>query len=171
MAPLLLAPYRETFCERQPSTHLAPAFGQGSSASKSAEESAHKALANVRWASTDLPLDKHYLTHLPKHPGCKACSHCKVQRKACKDRQKARAPFRGPAKPDQEQDKPTKFGDLITSDHIMALNERSRSRHGDTTAHVCRDRATKWLEGLPAAGKSKPDIVEQIHQLLGGRCL
>ena len=111
-------------------------------------------------------MDSHYLTHLPKHPGCKACNHCKVARKHCRDRTKKRA-FHKPKVPTEAEDKPTKFGDVITSDRILALNEKSKSRHGDTTALTCRDKATRWLEGFPAAGKSKTDIVEQIHQLLG----
>ena len=28
--------------------------------------------------SMQAPLADHYLTHLPKHPGCKACMNCKV---------------------------------------------------------------------------------------------
>ena len=36
------------------------------------------------------PPKEHYLTHLPKHPVCKACNNCKVQRKHCRDKKKDR---------------------------------------------------------------------------------
>ena len=96
-----------------------------------------------------MPLDSHYLTHLPKHKGCKACNHCKVQRKQCRDTSHKPAILKTPApeQTEKEWEKPIKFGDLITSDHVIALNERSCSRHGDATALTCKDRATKWLEG------------------------
>ena len=97
-----------------------------------------------------------------------ACNHCKVPRKQRRDKKKKPAFYKPDAKSKEDnEDKLVKFGDLITSDHIMALNERSKSRHGDTTAHTCRDRATRWLEGFPAANESKTNIIAQIHQLLG----
>ena len=40
--------------------------------------------------SMNAPPADHYLTHLPKHPGCKACMNCKVQRKHCRDLEKGR---------------------------------------------------------------------------------
>ena len=40
--------------------------------------------------SMHLPPADHYLTHLPKHPGCKACMNCKVQRKHCRNHNKGR---------------------------------------------------------------------------------
>ena len=40
--------------------------------------------------SMNLPPADHYITHLPKHPGCKACMNCKVQRKHCRDKEKSR---------------------------------------------------------------------------------
>ena len=38
----------------------------------------------------DKPTSDDYITHMPKHPGCKACMNCKVQRKHCRDQTKAR---------------------------------------------------------------------------------
>ena len=87
------------------------------------------------------PPDDHYLTHLPKHPGCEACNNCKVQRKARRDKEKAaRKQLRRehgsiitisddfPELRDlQKQPKagaPTKFGDQVTSDNIIVVKQR-----------------------------------------------
>ena len=40
--------------------------------------------------STNIPPADHYITHLPKHPGCKACMNCNVQRGHCRDPEKTR---------------------------------------------------------------------------------
>ena len=141
LAPLIVAPYRDTFC-----TARVP------DASEAKRSSSARVLANYNWTAADVPLDSHYLTHLPKHKGCKACNHCKVQRKQCRDKTKRPALLKPPVLK-EPSDVPKKFGDLITSDHILALNERSKSRYGDTTALTCKDRATKWLDGVSCRRK------------------
>jgi len=104
--------------------------------------------------SLDPPPPEHYLTHLPKHPGCKACMNCKVQRKHCRDKNKERqkkkmdvVKINNPTTVDDEiemDDAPKKFGDLVTSDSIFTIKRSSTStaRHGDTTSLVVRDRGT-----------------------------
>ena len=39
-------------------------------------------------AKDELPPLDHYLTHLPKHPGCLACHQCKKARKSCRDKER-----------------------------------------------------------------------------------
>jgi hypothetical protein len=77
--------------------------------------------------SMDSPLADHYITHLPKHPGCKACMNCKVQRKHCRDHNKSRqrkmvdiTKVDKPYADDEieKHDAPKVFGDLATSDSI-----------------------------------------------------
>ena len=76
------------------------------------------------------PPPEHYLTHLPKHPGCAACMDCKVQRKHCRDQTKARQrrkteviKMNTPHVDDEieEGNAPKNFGDLATSDSIFAI--------------------------------------------------
>ena len=72
--------------------------------------------------SMQLPTADQYLTHLPKHPGCKACMFCRVQRKHCRDHNKGRqrklADVVETEKDDANielpnQDVPKVFGDLV----------------------------------------------------------
>ena len=124
------------------------------------------------------PPADHYLTHLPKHPGCKACMDCKVQRKHCRDQAKARqrktvdiTKVDKPHDADEIEkvDTPKKFGDLITSDSIFAIKRSSTSsaRHGDTTALVVRDRGTGWIASYPAKRKSGEDIKGAVNDFKG----
>ena len=101
------------------------------------------------------PLADHYLIHPPKHPGCKACMNCKVQRKHCRDHEKRRKRrmvdvVNTPKDIDHDEinvdklDDVKNFGDLVTSDSVFAIkrNSTSAARHGDTTALVIRDKGT-----------------------------
>ena len=77
------------------------------------------------------PPDGHYLTQMPKHPGCKACLNCKLQRKSCRDSSKESR--RAKRKKDfqdiyilgddesEEQKAPQKFCDSVPSDSIFCL--------------------------------------------------
>ena len=132
-------PYHCTFCE-----HVAPILSQ--------PKSLGKAFVAGPVVSMERPLDDHYLIHLPKHPGCKACNNCKVQRKHCRDKEKAkkrkleRSIKLSPSedKTDPEAAAPKQFGDLVTSDSVFVLrkNLTSPARHGGSTALVIRDRGT-----------------------------
>jgi hypothetical protein len=128
--------------------------------------------------SMDKPPSDHYITHLPKHPGCKACMNCKVQRKHCRDQTKART-RKGTEtiKIDnpyvdveiENDDTPKKFGDLVTSDSIFTIKRSSTStaRHGDTTALVVRDRGTGWIASYPSKRKSAEDIKGAVNDFIG----
>ena len=111
------------------------------------------------------PPASHYILHLPKHPGCTACANCKVQRKHCRDLEKARRRKnretytieipKGDEEIEKSQnttDQPKKFGDLVSSDSIFVIKRSSTStaRHGDTTALVVRDKATSWMAAYPS---------------------
>ena len=88
-------------------------------------------------AITIAPPDaEHYLTHLPKHPGCAACNNCKVQRKQRRDQDKAaRRKWKAehstndfpelvePYVPAEKVGAPKKFGDSVTSDSIIVVKQ------------------------------------------------
>ena len=128
--------------------------------------------------SMDSPLADHYITHLPKHPGCKACMNCKVQRKHCRDHNKSRqrkmvdvTKVDKPYADDEieKHDAPKVFGDLATSDSIFAIKRSSTStaRHGDTTSLVVRDKATGWIASYPSKKKSAEEIKEAVNDFKG----
>ena len=54
---------------------------------------------------------------------------------------------------------PEEFGDEVIGDNVMVLKQTDRSMHGDTTVLTIYDRATCWLEGHPAATKSKTSAI------------
>ena len=118
----------------------------------------------------NMPPADHYLTHPPKHPGCKACMKCKVQRKHCRDRTKGRQKkihneLRGETVVEHEiHDAPKVFGDLVTSDSIFAIRRSSTSpaRIADTTAPVVCDKATGWVAAYLSTRNSAADILEAV---------
>ena len=129
----------------------------------------------------DKPPAAHYLTHLPKHPGCSACNNCKVQRKHCRDRGEARkrrstttikldtTPTIKDDVKDNKSTTPEKFGDLITSDSIFVTERGAASaeRPGDTTALVIRDRGSGWVMGYPSKGKTSEGIKGAVIDING----
>ena len=81
--------------------------------------------------------------------------NCKVQRKHCRDHNKARQRkmvdtmktdkhFADEEIDKDKPDAPKLFGELVTSDSIFAIkrNATSTARHGDTTSLVVRDKGT-----------------------------
>ena len=79
----------------------------------------------------------HMLTHFPKDPKCPVCSNCKITKKPCRRNQ------------DPDADKPEKFGEAITADHMIAGRDES-SYKGDTVTCVILDRGTGWLQAFPS---------------------
>ena len=78
-------PYPIAFCEE-----IAPILATPHRQKDSIYHSETMALVAGPTVSMQRPPDDHYLCHLPKHPGCKACNNCKVQRKHCRDKVKAK---------------------------------------------------------------------------------
>ena len=103
--------------------------------------------------SMNAPPADDYLTHLPKHPGCKACMNCRVQRKLCRDVGKGRkknmvnttdTEWLGDHEIEEKLVAPKVSGDLATSDSIFAIkrNSASPARANDTTALVIKGKGT-----------------------------
>ena len=89
------------------------------------------------------PPPEHYLTHFPKRPGCETRKLAKQTKKRCPRLQ-----------PEQHGSaKPTKFGDLITADHVI-FNARDESHDKRRVLLTVYDRATSWIEAIPAPTKS-----------------
>ena len=77
-------PYPEEFCDygapliTKPIVHFEQ---QGEIRTDDVDKAIFAATSVGPRVSMQAPSADHYITHLPKHPGCKACMHCKVQRK------------------------------------------------------------------------------------------
>jgi transposase InsO family protein len=108
--------------------------------------------------------------------------NCKVQRKHCRDHNKARQRRKSeiikidtPHVDDEieEVDAPKKFGDLVTSDSIFAItrNSTSSARYGDTTALVVRDTSTGWVAVYPSKRKSAAEIMVAVNDFKGSETI
>ena len=87
----------------------------------------------------------HLMTHTPKNPYCAACRRAKVQRKPCRRKKW----FKGL--------KPTKFGEQVTADHVIANSDRSMG--------VTRDKSAATWE--PDTSKAPPGIKERGRDGVG----
>ncbi len=122
------------------------------------------------------PPADHYLTHLPKHPGCMACQNCKMQRKHCRDKNNKKQKGKKVIvlnMPDVDKENapegPKRFGDLVTSDSIFVLKKKTKKQHdGDTTALIIKDRGSGWLMGYPAASKAAEEMRVDVQDFVGG---
>ena len=74
---------------------------------------------------------------MPKNKYCQACQRAKAQHVAARR-------GAGDANP-----KPTRFGQAMTADHLVAQSEKSQGLTGEADALVVFDRGTKWLDCYP----------------------
>ena len=79
-------PYPPDFCTYVAEFIYEPSvqFAKKNGGKNTVDESTITAVPIGPAVSMHAPPPEHYLTHLPKHPGCKACMNCKVQRKHCR---------------------------------------------------------------------------------------
>ena len=99
--------------------------------------------------------DGHLLTHLPKRDDCDTCQIAKAQKKSCRRRKNV--------DPDLE---PKAFGECLTVDHIVTVNDEIISVDGHSNAVVVRDRATGWIEACPTAQKSSDEADQALQQVI-----
>ena len=132
--------------------------------------------------SVTTPDAEHYLTHLPKHPGCATCNNCKVQRKQRRDHDKAEKRkwkaeqntsickyFPELVEPYVKADKPNapaKFGDSVTSDSIIVVKQ-SKFLTSEATSLSVKDRGTGWIAGYPSRGHATSDILQSVLDFKG----
>ena len=167
----------------EPDVHFATRNYQGENHTTDEEGTAHFAMPVGPAVSMQPPPADHYILHLPKHPGCKACMNCKVQKKHCRDLEKGRKKkLVNVEKSDKDVepeidttkvDTPKHFGDLVTSDSIFVIKRNSQSiaRHGDTTALVVRDKATGWVGAYPSKRKSAEEVQEAVNTFKGSETI
>ena len=86
---------------------------------------------------------------------------CKMQNKPCR-RKKVE-----PSSDEVDEGIPKDFGDIITADHIIIGDAEDESRHGDMTALIIQDRATRWLDCYPAVTKSAANTVKSLQHFVG----
>jgi len=97
---------------------------------------------------------RHLVTHMPKNPYCRSCQVAKPQHKPHK-----RSVGIGP--------RPTKFGEEITADHIIAESVVSQGMGGHREALVIMDRATRWIDCYPLKTKSWEDAHKSFVDFIG----
>ena len=98
----------------------------------------------------------HNLTHTPYDPNCPVCRSAKTQ---CSPHKKRI--------PDDTGNLPvTKFGDLLTADHVDAGTD-GISLKGDHTAIVIADAYTKMIRGYPRVSHNLKDTVAALLDFVG----
>jgi len=99
--------------------------------------------------------ESHPLTHLPKRHDCDTCQIAKAQKKSCRRRSNV-----------DPDDEPKAFGECLTVDHIVTVNDAIISVDGHSNAVVIRDLATGWLEACPTALKSSDEADQALQQMM-----
>ena len=100
------------------------------------------------------------MTHFPKDPTCPVCIHAKTR----KTQHRRQITKEGVA--DDENFKAVKFGDCVTSDHVI-IGEKQESRRHDTVAVIVQDKATYWLGGYPKTSKTTDNTVTALQHFAG----
>ena len=123
------------------------------------------------------PPPEHYLTHLPKHPGCAACMNCKMQktqrRDKVREREKRRRQTVDLALPankkdtDREASAPRKLGESVTSDSIIVVKQTTSAPKVDRTSLSVKDRGTGWIAGYPSMRRTTQDVLEAVNESKG----
>ena len=106
-----------------------------------------------------MPSDDHYILHIPKHPKCDACQRAKSQKRQCR-RQRTDDVLLG-------EGRATKFGEVLTFDHIVTVDPAAMSVEGDANALTIKDLGTGWIECCPTAFKTEDDTVAALQQFVG----
>ena len=63
------------------------------------------------------------------------------------------------------EDEPKLFGDSMTAD-TMVSGPRDDSVNGDTCANVIKDRASNWIQGVPANRKKHQHMMTAFQRLM-----
>ena len=67
----------------------------------------------------------------------------------------------------KDQDKPNKFGDQVTGDHLISKAENSRGFDGATAAMVLYDLGTKWTQCEPTCERNASSAEEALRDFVG----
>ena len=110
---------------------------------------------DVRNLKAEAKILRHLMTHFPKIPHCSACMRAKM----CANN--------APVRKHDPDEAPSKFGEQVTADHIIAQDVVDESVLGDRTALIVLDRATKWLDAFPLLTKTALDTANALKEFLG----
>ena len=105
---------------------------------------------NLKAEATSL---RHLMTHFPKNPHYSACMRANMCAK------------NAPVRKHDPDEAPSKFGEQVTADHIIAQDVVDKSVLGDRT--IVLDRATRWLDAFPLLTKSALDTANALQDFLG----
>ena len=111
------------------------------------------------------PSSAHLLCHYPMDKGCEICRRAKVSNAPAR-RQPPLSAREQPEDALVEKLVPTRFGDLITADHVILGSGRNTSRSGDTAALVCYDRASGALGVYPMSSKGAEETIQAFHHFV-----
>ena len=104
------------------------------------------------------PLTKdHYLTHFRKHPNCKTCQRCKVQRAMC---------TRIKGATDHSIPLLKELGDAITCDWSV-LTDRHKARGDEIDCPLILDRATQWKSTWASCSRAHEEVIRAFEKILG----
>ena len=95
----------------------------------------------------------HLLTHFPKNKYCSACQRARLRRR--------------PIGTGAAHVKAVGFGDIITTDHIIASREESEGILGEKTALTIYDMATHFTACYPLRTKTADDAYRSFQHFRG----
>ena len=98
---------------------------------------------------------QHLMTHVPKNPFCDSCNRARMTKRTARSHGESK------------HVKATKFGDHITSDHLINYGERNEGGSGELVAMVFKDVYTDIRYCYPAARKHTRDCVEAMKHFVG----
>ena len=64
---------------------------------------------------------------------------------------------------------PTKFGDLVTADHLVSTADDSQGWEGERFGFVILDGATRWHDCAPSANRTQAEVVRALSEFTGPR--
>ena len=95
----------------------------------------------------------HLMLHVPKNPWRPACQRAKMQQKPHR-----KGAHLGPP--------PDVFGDQVTADHIVIVNDEAFGNNSERDSLVIMDRATRWVECYPLQSKSADEAYTSLRDFL-----
>jgi hypothetical protein len=99
---------------------------------------------------------EHLLTHLPKNNHCSACMRGKM---IDTHKRAKKGEALGPL--------PTKFGEQITCDHLIARSAQAQGAEGERNMLVVKDRATGYIDCFPVMSKRADEVSRSLVSFLG----
>jgi hypothetical protein len=100
---------------------------------------------------------RHLMTHMPMNKWCDACQRTKAQH----------VPARNPGGSRIFETPPTKFGERVTLDYLVTLDNKDKEIDDGRNAAVIYDVGTKWHHCHPTCVRDLCDAVEALNEFTG----